>query len=89
MSKLSCAIAQDLGMSEFQIEGLRVAGDIHDIGKIYVPAEILRKPGQITAIEYGIIKTHPQVGFEILKTIKFPWPVAQIVLQHHERLDGS
>jgi PAS domain S-box-containing protein/putative nucleotidyltransferase with HDIG domain len=89
VSKLSCAIAQDLGMSEFQVEGLRVAGDIHDIGKIYVPAEILSKPGQITAIEYGIIKTHPQVGFDILKTIKFPWPVAQIVLQHHERLDGS
>ena len=89
VSKLSCAIAQDLGMSEFQVEGLRVAGDIHDIGKIYVPAEILSKPGQITAIEYGIIKTHPQVGYDILKTIKFPWPVAQIVLQHHERLDGS
>jgi PAS domain S-box-containing protein/putative nucleotidyltransferase with HDIG domain len=89
VSKLSCAIAQDLGMSEFQVEGLRVAGDIHDIGKIYVPAEILSKPGHITAIEYGIIKTHPQVGFDILKTIKFPWPVAQIVLQHHERLDGS
>jgi len=89
VSKLSCAIAQELGMSEFQIEGLRVAGDIHDIGKIYVPAEILSNPGQITAIEYGIIKTHPQVGYDILKTIKFPWPVAQIVLQHHERLDGS
>jgi len=89
VSKLASAIAQDLGMSEFQVEGLRVAGDIHDIGKIYVPAEILSKPGQITAIEYGIIKTHPQVGFDILKTIKFPWPVAQIVLQHHERLDGS
>jgi PAS domain S-box-containing protein/putative nucleotidyltransferase with HDIG domain len=89
VSKLSCAIAQELEMSEFQVEGLRVAGDIHDIGKIYVPAEILSKPGQITAIEYGIIKTHPQVGYDILKTIKFPWPVAQIVLQHHERLDGS
>jgi putative nucleotidyltransferase with HDIG domain len=89
VSKLSCAIARELGMPEQQIEGLRVAGDIHDIGKIYVPAEILSKPGQITAIEYGIIKTHPQVGFDILKTIKFPWPVAQIVLQHHERLDGS
>jgi PAS domain S-box-containing protein/putative nucleotidyltransferase with HDIG domain len=89
VSKLSCAIAQDLGMSEFEVEGLRVAGDIHDIGKIYVPAEILSKPGQITAIEYGIIKTHPQVGYDILKTIKFPWPVAEIVLQHHERLDGS
>lgn len=89
VSKLSCAIAQDLGMSEFEVEGLRVAGDIHDIGKIYVPAEILSKPGQITAIEYGMVKTHPQVGYDILKTIKFPWPVAQIVLQHHERLDGS
>ena len=89
VSKLSCAIAREMGMSENQVEGLRVAGDIHDIGKIYVPAEILSKPGQITAIEYGIIKTHPQVGYDILKTIKFPWPVAQIVLQHHERLDGS
>jgi HD-GYP domain-containing protein (c-di-GMP phosphodiesterase class II) len=82
-------MARELGMPEEQIEGLRVAGDIHDIGKIYVPAEILSKPGQITAIEYGIIKTHPQVGFDILKTIKFPWPVALIVLQHHERMDGS
>jgi PAS domain S-box-containing protein/putative nucleotidyltransferase with HDIG domain len=89
VSKLSCAIARELGMPEDQVEGIRVAGDIHDIGKIYVPAEILSKPGQITAIEYGIIKTHPQVGFDILKTIKFPWPVALIVLQHHERLDGS
>ncbi len=89
VSKLACAIAEELGLPEDQIEGLRVAGDIHDIGKIYVPAEILSKPGQITAIEYGIIKTHPQVGYDILKTIKFPWPVAQIVLQHHERLDGS
>lgn len=89
VSKLSCAIARELGMPEDQVEGIRVAGHIHDIGKIYVPAEILSKPGQITEIEYGIIKMHPQVGFDILKTIKFPWPVAQIVLQHHERLDGS
>jgi PAS domain S-box-containing protein/putative nucleotidyltransferase with HDIG domain len=89
VSRLSCAIARELGMPEDQVEGIRVAGDIHDIGKIYVPAEILSKPGQITAIEYGIIKTHPQVGYDILKTIKFPWPVAQIVLQHHEKLDGS
>ncbi len=89
VSRLSCAVAREIGLPEDRIEGLRVAGDIHDIGKIYVPAEILSKPGQITAIEYGIIKTHPQVGFDILKTIKFPWPVAAIVLQHHERLDGS
>lgn len=89
VSKLSCAIAKEMGLPEDQIEGIRVAADIHDIGKIYVPAEILSKPGQITAVEYGIIKTHPQVGYDILKTIKFPWPVAQIVLQHHEHLDGS
>ena len=89
VSRLSCAIARELELPADQIEGLRVAGDIHDIGKIYVPAEILSKPGQITAIEYGIIKTHPQVGFDILKTIRFPWPVARIVFQHHERQDGS
>lgn len=89
VSKLSCAIAREMGLPEDQVEGIRVAADIHDIGKIYVPAEILSKPGQITAVEYGIIKTHPQVGYDILKTIKFPWPVAQIVLQHHEHLDGS
>jgi PAS domain S-box-containing protein len=89
VSRLSCAIGRELELPADQIEGLRVAGDIHDIGKIYVPAEILSKPGQITAIEYGIIKTHPQVGFDILKTIRFPWPVARIVFQHHERQDGS
>jgi len=89
VSKLSCAIAAEMGLPEHQIEGLRMAGDIHDIGKIYVPAEILSKPGQLTEIEYIIIKTHPQVGYDILKSIEFPWPVAQIVLQHHERMDGS
>lgn len=66
-----------------------MAGDIHDIGKISVPAEILSKPGTISVIEFGIIKTHPQMGYDILKSIDFPWPIAQIVLQHHERLDGS
>ena len=66
-----------------------MAGELHDIGKIHVPAEILSKPGQISEAEYTIIKTHPQVGHDILKTIEFPWPVATIVLQHHERMDGS
>ncbi len=89
VSKLSCAIAQEMGISPNQIDGLRMAGDIHDIGKIYIPAEILSKPGQLTDIEFTIIKTHPQVGFDILKAIDFPWPIAQIVLQHHERLNGS
>jgi len=66
-----------------------MAGGLHDIGKIYVPSEILSKPGKITEVEYNIIKTHPQVGYDILKSIDFPWPIAEIVLQHHERLDGS
>jgi PAS domain S-box-containing protein/putative nucleotidyltransferase with HDIG domain len=89
VSRLACAIAREMEAAPSQIDGLRAAGDIHDIGKIYIPAEILSKPGQLTDIEFTIIKTHPQVGFDILKSIDFPWPVAQIVLQHHERMNGS
>lgn len=89
VSKLGCTIAKEIGLSKEQIEGIRIAGIIHDLGKISVPAEILSRPGKITEIEFGLIKTHPQVGYDILKTIEFPWPVAQIVLQHHERMDGS
>jgi PAS domain S-box-containing protein/putative nucleotidyltransferase with HDIG domain len=89
VSKLSCAIAREMNIDENLIEGIRMAGEIHDIGKIYVPAEILSKPGVLTDIEYTIIKSHPRVGFDILKNIEFPWPIAMIVAQHHERLDGS
>jgi PAS domain S-box-containing protein/putative nucleotidyltransferase with HDIG domain len=89
VTRLACAIAEEIGLPEEQIEGLRVAGLIHDIGKINVPAEILSKPGRLTDIEFALIKMHPQIGHDILKKIEFPWPVAQIVLQHHERLDGS
>jgi PAS domain S-box-containing protein/putative nucleotidyltransferase with HDIG domain len=89
VSKLACAIARKIGLPERQIEGIRMAGEIHDIGKIYVPAEILSKPGKLTDIEFTIIKTHSQVGYDILKNIEFPWPIADIVVQHHERLDGS
>lgn len=89
VSKLAVAIGQELGLSDDQIEGLRLAGNIHDIGKIYVPAEILSKPGKISDIEFALIKIHSQVGYDILKNIDFPWPIAKIVLQHHERLDGS
>ncbi len=89
VTQLACALAKEMNLSEEQIEGLRVAGTLHDIGKVYVPAEILSKPGQLTEFEFGIIKTHPRAGYEILKSIEFPWPVAQIILQHHERLDGS
>ncbi len=89
VAKLACAIAKELELPEDKIEGLRVASLLHDIGNLNVPAEILNKPGQLTEIEYTLLKTHPQFGFEILRTIHFPWPVAQMVLQHHERLDGS
>jgi HD-GYP domain-containing protein (c-di-GMP phosphodiesterase class II) len=89
VTQLACAIAEEMGLSEEQIEGLCVAGLIHDIGKINVPAEILSKPGPLTELEYGLIKMHPQIGHDVLKTIECPWPLAQIVLQHHERMNGS
>lgn len=88
-ARIACAIAGELGLSEEQIEGLQMAGIIHDIGKIYIPAEILSKPGRLSEPEFDMVKSHSQVGFDILKDIEFPWPIAQIVFQHHERLDGS
>ena len=72
-----------------QTDGIFLGGLIHDIGKICVPAEILTKPGKLSDIEFQIIQNHPQVGFDILKEIEFPWPIAQIIQQHHERMDGS
>jgi putative two-component system response regulator len=89
VAKLACAIAGEMKLSKSKIEGIRVAGILHDIGKIYIPAEIRSKPGSITEIEFEMIKTHPQAGYDILRDIEFPWPVAQITLQHHERMDGS
>ncbi|MGD9166246.1 MAG: HD domain-containing protein [Syntrophobacterales bacterium] len=89
VADLARAVAAEMALSTHQIDGIRMAGLIHDLGKICVPAEILSKPGQLTELEHTLIQDHPQVGYEILKEIEFPWPVAQIVLQHHERLDGS
>ena len=89
VASVACAIAAEMGLSEEKIEGLRMAGYIHDIGKISVPAEILSKPGKISVHEFAIIKSHPEIGYEILKDIDFPWPIAQTVYQHHERVDGS
>jgi HD-GYP domain-containing protein (c-di-GMP phosphodiesterase class II) len=89
VAQLGCAIAGFLGLSEEQTEGIRIAGFLHDIGKIAVPTEILSRPGKLSEYEMAIIKTHPQCGFEILKEINFLWPVALATLQHHERLDGS
>jgi putative nucleotidyltransferase with HDIG domain len=89
VTKLACAIAREMELTDEQIEGLRVAGMLHDIGKIYVPAEILSKPTSLTAAEFDIMKAHAQAGYDIIQSIEFPWPVAQIILQHHERLNGS
>ena len=86
---LACAIAVEMSLSEEQVRGMHVSALVHDIGKISVPAEILSKPGKLTEIEFTLIKTHVQVGFDTLKTINFPWPVAKIVLGHHERMNAS
>lgn len=89
VADLARAIATNMGLSEKEIDGIRMAAVIHDLGKTSVPAEILSKPGRINEHEAGIIKSHPRVGYEILKDIEFPWPIAQIVLQHHERINGT
>ena len=89
VSLLASAIAQEMSLPEEEIESIRVAGVLHDIGKIYVPAEILSKPGNLSPIEYALVQSHAQASFDILKPIEFPWPIAEMVLQHHERLDGS
>jgi len=86
---LALAIARELGVDSEQMEGIKFAGIIHDIGKIAVPSDILAKPGNISKMEYEVIKSHSLVGYELLKKIEFPWPIAEIVYQHHEKIDGS
>ncbi|MEI6152992.1 MAG: PAS domain S-box protein, partial [Deltaproteobacteria bacterium] len=89
VSNLARTIAQEIGLSYDTVDTIRMAGIIHDIGKISVPAEILSKPGKITDIEMSLIRVHSQSGYDILKDVGLPYPIAEIVLQHHERLDGS
>ena len=89
VSKLACAIADEIGFSKDRIDGVRVAGIVHDIGKIRIPTEILTRPGKLTDTEFTIVRTHAQVSYDILKGIEFPWPIADIVHQHHESMDGS
>ncbi|MFO7665654.1 MAG: transporter substrate-binding domain-containing protein [Desulfobacterales bacterium] len=89
VADLSRAIANEMGLESDQTEGIRMAGVIHDLGKIAIPAEILSKPSKLSKIEYKLIQNHSKAGYDILKDIEFPWPVARIVLQHHERIDGS
>lgn len=86
---LARAIATEMELPPQRIDGIRMAGVIHDLGKLIVPSEILSKPGKLSEQEFNLIKMHPKVGYDILKDIEFPWPVAQIVLQHHEKLNGS
>jgi putative nucleotidyltransferase with HDIG domain len=89
VASLAVAVAQEMNLTGDKVEGLRFAGIIHDIGKIAAPAEILAKPGRLTKTEFQLVKDHPRIGYEMVKDIAFPWPVAHIILQHHERLDGS
>ena len=89
VADLASAIARVMGLSEDRIYGLQMASVIHDLGKLTIPGEILCKPGRLSGPEYAMIQTHVQSGYDILKKIDFPWPLADIVIQHHERLDGS
>jgi len=89
VAELAVCIARELGLPEDKVQGIHLAAIIHDLGKISVPAEILSKPGKLTDVEFMLVKRHSQAGYDILKDVDFPWPIADIVLQHHEKLDGS
>ena len=89
VARLAKAIAEEMGFSDERVKGIWVAGMIHDIGKLYIPGEILNKPTSLSNLEYEIVKRHAEVGAETLQEVSFPWPVSRIVGQHHERLDGS
>jgi PAS domain S-box-containing protein/putative nucleotidyltransferase with HDIG domain len=89
VAKLACEIASEIGMSEEQVNAIRTAALIHDIGKIIVPSEILNKPGTLSVLERSFVEAHAQASYEVLKTIEFEFPIAEIILQHHEKLDGS
>lgn len=89
VSNLARAIAGEMNLSSDDIEGIRLAGTLHDLGKVNIPAEILSRPGQLTDIEFSLIKRHPEIAYKILQNMDTPWPIADIVYQHHERLDGS
>jgi PAS domain S-box-containing protein/putative nucleotidyltransferase with HDIG domain len=89
VSQLAVAIAEQLGLEQDRVQDLAVAGLLHDVGKVYVPSEILSKPGKLTSLELGLAKAHAEASYNIVRSIKFSGPIAQIVWQHHERIDGS
>jgi len=89
VSKLATAIAQEMELPQDKIEGTKIASLIHDIGKVDLPTEIISKPSKLVEVEFNLIKNYPNVGYDILKKVDFPWPIAEIVLQHQEKIDGS
>jgi HD-GYP domain-containing protein (c-di-GMP phosphodiesterase class II) len=89
VGELAVAISADLGFDKHRQDGMRVAGYLHDVGKMIIPAEILSKPGKLNEIEYSLTKQHPQAGNDVLKVVNFPWPIAEVALQHHEHIDGT
>jgi HD-GYP domain-containing protein (c-di-GMP phosphodiesterase class II) len=89
VSQIACSIGREMGLSEERLHNIRIAGTLHDLGKFAIPSDLLSKPGKLTPQEFALIKTHPQVAFNILEPITLPGNTAQIILQHHERLNGS
>ena len=89
VTEIACAIAQEMDLPEDRVQQLRIAAKLHDLGKVAIPTELLARPGKLSSIEFDLIKTHPQVAYNILQPLKLPGDTAEIILQHHERLDGS
>ena len=89
VSKLATVIAQEMKLPQDKIEGIKIASLVHDIGKVNLPTEIVSKPSKLVEVEFNLIKNYPKVGYDILRKVDFPWPIAEIVLQHQEKIDGS
>jgi len=89
VAELAHAVGKEMGLSDEQLDGICVMSMVHDIGKLVLPNEILNKPGRLTPEEFNLVRSHPKTGYDVLKGLEFPWPVAEVILQHHERLDGS
>ncbi|MBA3063143.1 MAG: HD domain-containing protein [Atribacteria sp.] len=89
VSKLATAIAQEMKLHQDKIEGVKIASLVHDVGKVNLPTEIVSKPSKLVEVEFNLVKNHPRTGYEILEKVDFPWPIAEIVFQHQEKMDGS
>jgi len=89
VSKLATAIAREMKLPQDKIEGVKIASLVYDVGKVNLPAEIVSKPSKLVEVEFNLVKNHPRIGYDILKKVDFPWPIAEIVFQHQEKIDGS